>query len=336
MTDQNKPPITVRPPPAGPPTREKNLPSPRIEFGWEEESSTRTTDATISMPIPVQPKGGRTRAVLTVISGPSAGRAFSVREGETLIGRGKEAHVRVDDPGASRVHARIALDGDEHYVLEDMRSTNGTFVQGLRVDRSPLQSGDRIHIGPHVSLSFAILDSQAELMAHQLYESAMRDTLTRTHNRRYLVERLASELAYARRHGTRLALIMIDIDHFKAVNDTYGHLAGDEVLREVSALVSRMIRTEDVFARYGGEEFVVLARGIEHENARRFAERIRAAVERLEIAGEDNVLRVTISAGVASLDELPEGGRNDEALFRLADERLYRAKGQGRNRVFGV
>jgi diguanylate cyclase (GGDEF)-like protein len=218
-------------------------------------------------------------------------------------------------------------------VLEDLGSTNGTFVGGLRIDRVELRSGDRIHIGPKVSVSFAILDSQAELMTHQLYESAMRDTLTRAHNRRYLIERMESEIAYARRHATRLSLIMFDIDHFKRVNDAHGHLAGDEVLREVAALVSRLIRTEDVFARYGGEEFVVLARGIEHGNAARFAERIRTAVERLEIAGEDTVLRVTISAGVASLDELPEGSRESEVLFRVTDERLYKAKSAGRNRV---
>ena len=112
----------------------------------------------------------------------------------------------------------------------------------------------------------------------------MRDALTRAHNRRYLVERLGSEIAYARRHVTHLALIMFDLDHFKRVNDTHGHLAGDEVLREVAALVSRLIRAEDVFARFGGEEFVVLVRGIEHDNATRFAERMRSAVERLEVA----------------------------------------------------
>src|SRR4029077_12008477 len=119
--------------------------------------------------------------------------------------------------------------------------------------------------------------------------------LTRTHNRRYLVERLASEIAYGRRHNTRLSLILFDLDHFKRVNDTHGHLAGDDVLRDVAGLVSRLIRGEDVFARFGGGEFVILARGISHANIVRSAERVRAAVERLEIAPESAVLRVTIS-----------------------------------------
>jgi diguanylate cyclase (GGDEF)-like protein len=308
----------------------------RHSHEWaDEEASTRSTEVTVAIPPSVQPKGGHTRAVLTVIGGPMAGRAHSLRERETVIGRGKEAHVRIDDAGASRAHARIvSLDG-ERYLLEDLSSMNGTFVHGLRIDRVELRSGDRIHIGPNVTISFAILDSQAEVMTHQLYESAMRDTLTRAHNRRYFVERLESELAYARRHETPLALVLFDIDHFKQVNDTHGHLAGDEVLREVAARISRLIRAEDVFARYGGEEFVVLARGIEHDNAVRFAERIRGAVQRLEVAMETTVLRVTVSAGVSSLAEIAEANRSPEALFRLADERLYAAKSGGRNRVAG-
>ncbi len=333
MSDEKKPAITVKAPSL---RDEPTTAGGRLSGEWaDEESSTRLTDATVTLPVAVQPKGGRTRALLTVIAGPNAGRAISVREGETIIGRGKEAHVRVDDAGASRAHARIVLVEDESYVLEDLGSTNGTFVQGLKIDRVELRSGDRIHIGPNVTISFAILDSQAEVMTHQLYESAMRDTLTRAHNRRYLVERLASEFAYARRHKTPLALIIFDIDHFKRVNDSHGHLAGDEVLREVAALVSRLIRAEDVFARYGGEEFVVLARGIEQDNAVRFAERIRGAVERLEIPNEKTLLKVTVSAGVSSVAEIAEGARNPEALFRLADERLYAAKSAGRNRVSG-
>jgi two-component system cell cycle response regulator len=307
--------------------------SPRTTIvDWpDEEASTRATDATIAMP-PAPSPGHGTRALLTVVNGPNIGRVYSVRDGDTVIGRGKECHVRIDDAGASRSHARIYVDSG-HYILEDLHSTNGTFVGGRRLDRVELTSGDRINVGPNVVVSFAVLDAQAERLAHQLYESSVRDPLTRAHNRRYLVERLASEIAYARRHNTRLSLLLFDLDHFKRVNDTHGHLAGDDVLRDVAALVSRMIRTEDVFARFGGEEFVILARGISHANIGRFAERLRAAVERLEIASEAAVLRVTISIGVASIDQLTDKTRMAEDLMRLADERLYRAKTEGRNRV---
>jgi diguanylate cyclase (GGDEF)-like protein len=307
--------------------------SPRTTIvDWtDEEASTRATEQTIAMP-PPQPPRQSTRALLTVVSGPNIGRVFSLRDGETVIGRGRDCHVRIDDAGASRSHARILVE-EGRYILEDLHSTNGTFVAGRRIEREELNSGDRIHVGPNIVVSFAILDAQAERLAHQLYESSVRDPLTRAHNRRYLVERLASEIAYARRHGTRLALILFDLDHFKRVNDTHGHLAGDDVLRDVTAMVSRLIRAEDVFARFGGEEFVILVRGISHTNINRFAERVRAAVERLEIASESTVLRVTISIGVASFDELADKTRTPDALLRLADERLYRAKTEGRNRV---
>ena len=309
--------------------------SPRTQIEWaDEESSTRTTEATIAMPPPTAPRQS-TRALLTIVTGPNIGRVYTVREGETLLGRGRDVHVRLDDAGASRVHCRIVTEEGGHYFLEDMQSTNGTFVAGRRVDRAELSSGDRIHVGPNVVVSFAILDAQAERLAHQLYESSVRDPLTRAHNRRYLVERLSSEIGYARRHSSRLALVLFDLDHFKRVNDTFGHLAGDDVLRDVSALVSRMIRAEDVFARFGGEEFVVLVRGISQLNVGRFSERLRSAVERLEIASDTAVLRVTVSVGHASLEELSDKERTAEGLLRAADDRLYRAKTAGRNRVCG-
>jgi two-component system cell cycle response regulator len=309
--------------------------SSRTALEWaDEESSTRTSEATIAMPPPMSRRQS-TRALLTIVSGTNNGRVYSVRDGETVFGRGKEAHVRMEDAGASRAHARIVYGEGGHYILEDLHSTNGTFVDGRRIDRTELSSGDRIHIGPNTVVSFAILDAQAERLAHQHYESSVRDPLTRAHNRRYLVERLASEIAYARRHASRLALILFDLDHFKRVNDTHGHLAGDEVLRDVAALVSRMIRSEDVFARFGGEEFVVLVRGISHANVGRFAERLRSAVERLEVVHDDAVLKVTISVGYSSLDEFADAERSPETMMQIADERLYRSKTGGRNRVCG-
>jgi diguanylate cyclase (GGDEF)-like protein len=331
MTDEKRDPSTIHVPNF---SADEQPSVPRVLHDWpEEESSTGLAEGNLAAQ-PPQSKA-RTRALLTVISGPSAGRAFSVGDHETLLGRGKEAHVRLDDSGASRLHARIVAVEGGTYLLEDLESTNGTFVDGKKVDRVTLNSGDRIQIGPNISVSFAILDSQAEMLTHQLYESAMRDPLTKAYNRRYFVERVASELAFAQRHSGRLALIMFDIDRFKQVNDKYGHLAGDEVLREVSSLVARMIRAEDVFARFGGEEFVLLVRGIEHQNVGRFAERIRLAIEKLEIPVDNSVLRATISAGYVSLSELSDDARTIETLVRTADSRLYGAKEAGRNRTSG-
>ncbi len=303
----------------------------------EEEASTRTTDTQIAIVAPASQMPKRACPVLTVVSGPSTGRVHSLLEQPvTVLGRGKEADLRLDDGGASRAHARVSVGEDGRVTLEDMGSTNGTFVDGRRVERVELRNGDRIGLGPNVVIAFSIVDAQVERVTQQLYESSVRDPLTKVHNRRYLVDRLAGESAYARRHGTRLALLLLDLDHFKKVNDTHGHLAGDDVLRDVAALLQRMIRAEDVLARYGGEEFVVLVRGIEHANVGRFAERLRAAVEGLEVAADGSVMRVTVSIGIASLSELPRAQQDADSLLRLADERLYTAKEGGRNRVCGA
>jgi two-component system, cell cycle response regulator len=310
-------------------------PRPSYADWQEEEPSTRTTETTISAAVPAMSKQ-TVRAILTVISGASAGRVHSIGDGVTVIGRAREAQLRFDDAGVSRTHARVSFLGGGRYLLEDLESTNGTFVGGKRVERADLESGDRLNIGPHVTVSFSIVDSQAERMAHELYESAVRDTLTKAHNRRYFIERLGSEIAYARRHATPLSLVLFDLDHFKRVNDEHGHLAGDAVLREVAALVARMIRVEDVFARFGGEEFVILTRGIEHDGAGRFSERLRAAIEKLAIDAEGAEHKVTVSVGYASVSELLPGERNAEALIRLTDERLYNAKTAGRNRTCGA
>jgi len=344
MTDDSKqtqrlPMMTSDPPSSkgriAAPTSSSAPPSrPSLDPEWlDEESSTRDTDSAILI-APIAPQH-RTRAVLTVVSGPSTGRVFVI-EGDVTLGRGRDCALRIDDPGASREHARITVTVDSRYILEDIGSLNGTYVDGGRIERAELRSGDRINLGPNVVIAFAIVDAQAERIAHQIYESSVRDPLTRAHNRRYLVERLASEIAYANRHRSKLGLILFDLDHFKRVNDTYGHLAGDDVLRDVAALVQRLIRAEDLFARWGGEEFVVLVRGIEHANVGRFAERLRSAVEQLEIAADQHLLRVTISAGYASLEQLPKEQRTADDLLRISDERLYRSKQDGRNRVTGA
>jgi diguanylate cyclase (GGDEF)-like protein len=318
-----------------PPMSERQVSRPSIvDWAEQEEPSTSTTETSLAVPPP--PPAQHTRALLTVVSGPGTGRVCTLRDADTVLGRGKEAHLRFDDAGASRTHARIVRTDEGHWMVEDLHSTNGTFIDGRRIEMAEeLKSGDRIHIGPNVVVGFAVLDAQAERITAQLYDSSVRDPLTRAHNRRYLVERLSSEIAYARRHESPLALILFDIDHFKRVNDTHGHLAGDDVLRDISALVQRLIRAEDVFARYGGEEFVLLVRGIEHGNVARFSERLRTKVEQLEVASETALLRVTVSIGFACLNELADEQRTSDGLLRLADERLYRAKSGGRNRACG-
>jgi two-component system, cell cycle response regulator len=275
--------------------------------------------------------GEMQRAVLTVLTGMNAGQVFSLNEPRVVIGRGEDAKVWLEDAGVSRAHAQIVqLEG--RYYVEDLGSTNKTFLRGAPLKREELHSGDRIQIGPHMVVAFAIIDNVEEELRHRLYEASTRDGLTRVYNRQFLTERLRAEIAYARRHGAKLSVLMLDLDGFKNLNDTYGHLVGDGVLRSVAQQLSKLLRVEDVLARYGGEEFVVLARGTGKSSALKLAERIRSAIEKLPL--EKDGVSVTVSLGVATLSEVGSGDGETE-LIGLADKRLYVAKDGGRNRVVG-
>jgi diguanylate cyclase (GGDEF)-like protein len=204
-------------------------------------------------------------------------------------------------------------------------------VKGTRVVRQQLSDGDVIQLGPRVVFRYSVTDSGEERILRQLYESSVKDSLTGAYNREYLGERLKAEVAYAKRHGLALSVVMLDIDHFKKVNDTYGHLAGDAVLTATVTVAGRALRGEDVLARYGGEEFVVVLRGISLPGATGVGERLRTNVEATNVPFESGVIRCTISVGVASI--ACAESVTAEALVAIADRRLYLAKRAGRNRV---
>ncbi len=304
---------------------------PSIQDAFEEEDKTDTIqiprEAIVSRPPPKSRRGA-----LVMLRGMETGRMFLLAQGETtVIGRARDAHVRFEDKGLSRQHARIVREGDRHFV-EDLGSHNGTFVNGARVTRAELHDGVRIALSPSVVLRFNLVDDDDERVTKQLFEASTRDALTNIYNRRYFDERLAAEVAYAHRHEGLLGLVMIDVDHFKQVNDKRGHLAGDTVLQAVARRISTLIRAEDVFARYGGEEFVIIARGVPVDGLKVLAERVRRVVQDTSIHYESDPLRVTVSAGVATLNECDAHATGD-LLVALADERLYRAKHAGRNCV---
>src|SRR5690606_34939014 len=162
----------------------------------------------------------------------------------------------------------------------------------------------------------------------QMFESALRDGLTKAYNKRFFETRLDEEVAYALRQDSRLSLLLFDLDHFKNINDKYGHLAGDYVLVELSALVTETSRREDVFARVGGEEFAILSRGLTCAQAKDFGERIRRAIDEHVFEYEGTVLPVTSSVGVACIPG--SGADSPTALVGAADVALYRAKTSGR------
>jgi diguanylate cyclase (GGDEF)-like protein len=276
----------------------------------------------------------RDRGTLTIVSGPNMGAIVRLDTVDRLvIGRGETATFRIEDPGLSRNHAAI-VQTRQGFWLEDLKSKNGTFIETEEVEgQRKLQDGDRIQIGQSTLLRFSLQDPLEQEAAMQVYEWTMRDPLTGLYNRRFLDDRLKEELAFAARHQRGVSALMIDIDHFKEINDAHGHQAGDLVLSALARFLERALRTEDVAARYGGEEFIVVVRDIGHDSALVLADRIRASVQRLHIPNEEQTIHFTVSVGVATLHPGPGDHPDCSELLQESDQALYRAKSHGRNRV---
>ncbi len=302
--------------------------SERRQGGFTEDTNAtplvRLSDASI-----VGPK----RPCLIMIAGPLLGEIFPI-EGDLLIGRDPEAQLRLaEDESMSRKHAKVKAVADGA-LITDLGSANGTYVDGARINECLLKEGAKIRVGQTVVLKFARYDAIEEAAQRQLLEAALRDGLTKTFNRRYFTQRLAAETRFAERHGQGVALVMLDIDHFKLINDTYGHPTGDTILRRIGELLQETLRAEDVLARYGGEEFAILARGTTKENAVLLAERVCRLIAGAHFGPQNSPIKVTLSAGVATYPFAGEKPADLSAkLIELADAALYRAKQAGRNRV---
>ena len=278
-----------------------------------------------------EPAPGELVGTLTMLKGPRLGTVYQLKRGRNILGRAPDAEVQITLDGVSRQHARILVE-EKACFIEDLGSTNGTHIRGDRIDgRVELQDGDRINLGGEVVLRFAREGELEQRLREELYDLATRDPLTKAYNRRVLEERMESEWPWAVRHEKECSLLAIDIDHFKLVNDSHGHPAGDDVLRQVVDVVYQTVRREDLLARVGGEEFTVLCRATALPAALILAERIRANVADEPFIWRGREIPVTVSVGVAASNEMnihsPEGLRN------LADQRLYLAKTRGRNCV---
>jgi len=289
-------------------------------------------DATKILKSEVVPEVGerdKSRAFLVVLTGPNTGASHEL-EDLTVIGRSSDATLTMDHDGVSRIHCKVLkLPGGVE--LRDAGSTNGTFVNGDRVTVHRLEDGDKIQIAPQVYFKFTLHDELEHTFREQMFDAALRDPLTRVYNKRYFGERLETEWAYSRRHQTPLSMVMMDLDHFKRVNDHFGHPAGDYVLRGFADVVADTIRTEDVLCRYGGEEFAIICREFPVPSAQIMSDRIRRTVANHEFTWEATRIPVTMSAGVAGV---PSSSIADqEGLLVAADQALYAAKRGGRNRV---
>ena len=273
----------------------------------------------------------RKRPCVTVLTGTASGQLFKLPRGNTVLGRASNVEIRLADEGISRHHAKLWVETDK-IMLEDLESRNGTFVNGSKISTpTALRDGDKIQIGATTVLKFAFQDGLDESFHENLLSSALRDPLTKLFNKRYFLDRLDSELKFARRHGAAVSLLLLDIDHFKQVNDTHGHLAGDAVLTNLASVLLRAVRNEDVVARFGGEELGIILRATPLDHALHLAERLRKTVEHTPTPHGGRELRVTVSIGAA---EYPSAKvERIEELIEAADRALYRAKGGGRNRV---
>jgi diguanylate cyclase (GGDEF)-like protein len=271
------------------------------------------------------------RTVVKVLTGLEAGRVYIVTVDELVIGRGSMCDLRIDDTSLSRQHCRLRRTNGVFFV-EDLGSRNGTQVNSVRI-KAPvrLEDGSLIQLAAGTIIMFSHQEDLEVQAEQRLYASAVLDPLTGLHNRRHLDARLKSEFAFANRHGTPLSVLLIDIDHFKKINDTYGHQGGDAALRLLSERLQRAVRAEDIVARYGGEEFAVVARGIESAGAMLLAERIRETASKIQVPHEGQVIAFTISVGVTTMSR-ERLFDSIAALLKAADEGLYKAKETGRNR----
>lgn len=218
-------------------------------------------------------------ASLMVLKGSQAGQFFRLLKPETLVGRSEDADIVLKERGVSRLHAKFLKSPQGIVSVVDLGSTNGVFVGGQKVANQILSEGDKVAIGALAALRFSYQDALEEQLQTQLYTSATRDGLTGAVNKTHFLERLGQEISSARRHGTMTSLAMADVDHFKSVNDTWGHAAGDAVLQEVGHRLQEALRNEDLLGRYGGEEFIVLMGQTPPDGAVHVAERLRKAVE---------------------------------------------------------
>ena len=328
------------------------LNQPTIVFGKADVSLFQAADGASRCPSLVllsqrraapkltHPLGGRTTYVVglgALFSGGHLGKRFELEPGLRLVGRSPDVDIAIDSPGLSRKHAQLRVHGELAWVL-DLGSANGTHVNGDRVDAErALVEGDLIRLGI-VVLKFHAPASVDAVMHERLYSLATLDSLTGVANRRHFMDLLQEGIVQARGATRALSLLCCDLDHFKTVNDQFGHQAGDFVLQACVAALRSALRPGDVIGRIGGEEFAVLLPDTRPHAAAQIAERVRNAVAlhgitlvpNLNAGAQRARHQQTVSIGVAMLSPDMDDGAD---LIQLADRRLYAAKNGGRNRV---
>lgn len=267
---------------------------------------------------------------LISISGRETGHAIPLKGKRLVIGRDASCDLVIDSPHVSRMHAELFWKNAEIFI-KDLGSTNGVFINGNKVSEISLQSGDKILIGTQMYFKFVYQDSTEQQFHQSMFNAANTDPLTQLYNKRYFIDILEKEFSFSRRTGIPLSLLMLDVDFFKKINDTHGHVAGDKVLKTFGHILCQQLRLENVACRFGGEEFGIILRGADGQTALQVGERLRKLVEAQQIVFKNKVIHFTVSIGLATFDG--KNYKTSEELLQRADDLLYKAKQSGRNKT---
>lgn len=264
--------------------------------------------------------------MLLVLHGPLLGKTFMIEQSVLTIGRSSQCDIPIEDDNVSRKHAEINL-RDGMVWLTDLQSTNGSYVNSKRVSEIPLNDGDLILIG-RVLFKFIHSSLVENRFFGQMYSLATTDFLTGIANRQQIINLLEQEFSRARRYDRPLSILVYDIDRFKKINDTHGHLAGDQMLIESSRIVKDHLRSEDHYGRLGGDEFLIICPETPVEQALALGKRIQVVLSKTDFLVKDKIVFFTISVGAAALSQKVA---SPDEFSLLADQALYRAKNAGRN-----
>ena len=281
------------------------------------------------------------RPVLVSLRGELLGTPIPLDRDVVILGRALEADIRLNDSKVSRLHARIDVEVDRNsddraFRIKDLGSTNGTLLNGQLVGESLLNNGDKILIGDHL-FRFDMLDEIDREFQQQIHRLLAHDELTGLLTGKSFFSELRREAARAEHESSPFCVLMMDVDHFKQVNDTHGHLVGNRALEVMGVLIKGALRSGDVAARFGGEEFSAFLLDADYAQGLVAAERVRRAVEQHQFSSTcqggtepGETFRITMSIGVAAY---PDDAKDPIQLVELADSALYRAKRNGRNLI---
>lgn len=290
------------------------------------DAKTRVTSLNSLKP---QPGGTDCLVVIYSADDRTLGHRHLLEQREISIGRDQDNDIVLESDAVSRHHCRLERGADGWHLM-DSDSTNGTYINDGFVTDAVLRQGDQVKVGDTIFKYLSGSNVEAQYF-EAIYKMMIVDGLTGTFNKRFLGDAFEREIPRARRHQRSLSVLMFDVDDFRNINNTYGHLAGDYVLKELANVVKSRLRPDDVLGRFGGEEFCAILPETAIDGARIIAEDLRRRIDEKKYIFDGTEIRVTVSMGVIELQ--PE--MDVHSLLRLVDEKLYEAKRAGKNCVKG-